>query len=816
MPKGRAAFRLRGPRRSRLLARLVPVTIVAALAGGMLGATFPVTAGASSVNSVYFSGASQAAGVVTTWTVQFSTGGTSSLSAGSTITISFAPGFSMTNPAPVTLASGFGSCAETNSTSGPTITITLANSANQTCAIGPGQPLYVQIGNVTNPGPGSYSGTLFTVYTSHDQTPTSADSPPFYLEPTVTITNGSVGEVSNVTFAAASYAPNATTSWTVGFTPATSLSSGAQIYITFASGFGIPSSVFPGTTSGFGSCSLGSGTGGGTTVDFALGGVNCFIPGGTPLTLQLLGIVNPGAGTYTNTDFQVWTDLDTNPNSPTTSIVIGGTGVVTTTAATAVTSSSATLNGTVNPGGTLQSCKFAYGTSNVLTGATVVAAPSPGNGNVAVAETLPIAGLIANTTYYFQLECSNGNGGIVSFFTGTGVVTTTAATSITPNSATLNGTENSGGVAQTCNFAYGTSGVLAGATIVAAPNPGSGSSAVAESVSVSGLTANTTYYFQLECTNGNGGILSFFTNNTPLPIQIYGTDPIGTSIAISQAEYPTNGSASAVVLARDDFFSDALAGGPLAAALNGPMLLTEGAPISATLDPRTQAEIQRVLPAGGTVYILGGNLAISPTVDSTLRTLGYQVVREAGVNAYATAVDIAQQMGNPSTIFEATGTSYYDALSAVPAAIKQHAAILLTNGNVQAPETAAYLSAHPSDVRYAIGGPLAAAGADPTATAIYGNDLYATSAAVASTFFPSATIFGAATSATFTDALGGGVYMATGGRSGPLLIVDPNTPLPAEILPYLASLTPGAQGYVFGGPLAIAPSVLTALQQAVG
>ncbi len=304
--------------------------------------------------------------------------------------------------------------------------------------------------------------------------------------------------------------------------------------------------------------------------------------------------------------------------------------------------------------------------------------------------------------------------------------------------------------------------------------------------------------------------------STPLPNQIYGTDAIGTSIAISQAEFPTATSAQAVVLARSDFFSDALAGGPLAAAVDGPLLLTEGAPESASLDPRTQAEIQRVLPAGGTVYILGGDLALSPNIDTTLQGLGYTVVREAGADEYATAVDIAEQLGNPTTIFEATGLSFYDALSAVPAAIKEHAAILLTDGSTQAPETATYLAAHPGDTRYAIGGPLAAYGADPTATPIYGQDLFSTSAAVAAQFFPDAAIFGAATASEFPDALGGGVYMATGGRMGALLLVNPTAPLPTEILPYLASLAVGTQGYVFGGPLAVGADVLAALQAAVG
>src|SRR6202035_1224855 len=97
------------------------------------------------------------------------------------------------------------------------------------------------------------------------------------------------------------------------------------------------------------------------------------------------------------------------------------------------------------------------------------------------------------------------------------------------------------------------------------------------------------------------------------------------------------GSAGAVVVARSDFFSDALAGGPLAAANNGPLLITPGGSQS-SLDPRVQAEIQRVLPTGHTVYVLGGVLALGPSIDATLTGLGYNVVRLGGVDEYATAV----------------------------------------------------------------------------------------------------------------------------------------------------------------------------------
>jgi hypothetical protein len=293
--------------------------------------------------------------------------------------------------------------------------------------------------------------------------------------------------------------------------------------------------------------------------------------------------------------------------------------------------------------------------------------------------------------------------------------------------------------------------------------------------------------------------------------RIYGTDAIGTAIAVSMAEFPTPGSAKAVVLTRSDFFSDALAGGPLAAKVGGPLLITPGAPISSSLDPRVLTEIQRVLPAGGTVYILGGDLALSPNIDTALQAQGYVTQRIAGADEYATAVDIAEALGNPTTIFEATGLTFPDALSAVPAAIEDHAAILLTNGASQSLETYVYIVQHPGDTRYAIGGPLAAYGADQGAIPVYGQDLYGTSAAVAGTFFPQATVFGAATGVNFPDALSGGVFMGEPGTVGPMLLVQPSLPLPPSIASYIAGDPQMSNGYLFGGPLAVGDDVQAAL-----
>lgn len=293
-------------------------------------------------------------------------------------------------------------------------------------------------------------------------------------------------------------------------------------------------------------------------------------------------------------------------------------------------------------------------------------------------------------------------------------------------------------------------------------------------------------------------------------VRIYGPDAIDTAIAVSKAAFPAVRTANAVVLARSDFFADALAGGPLAAARGGPLLITPGD--GAALDARVRAEIQRVLPAQRVVYVVGGPIALSAGIDAELAGLGYVVKRVQGVNQFATAVAIADELGNPGIVFEATGLDFADALSAVPAAIQARGAILLTDGTSQAPETAAYLAAHPPGTRYAVGGPLAAAGADPTAIAVYGPDLYDTSAAVATVFFGGAGIFGAATGTNFPDALNGGVFMSTGGRLGPMLLVRPSGSLPPNVRAYLLGHPGLLGGYLFGGPVAVDDGVAALLR----
>jgi putative cell wall-binding protein len=260
------------------------------------------------------------------------------------------------------------------------------------------------------------------------------------------------------------------------------------------------------------------------------------------------------------------------------------------------------------------------------------------------------------------------------------------------------------------------------------------------------------------------------------------------------------------VLARSDDYPDALVGIRFAAAKNAPLLFSNGG----SLNTPTQAEIQRVLPAGGTVYLLGGTAAIPTSVATTLTVLGYAVQRLGGADRFDTALAVAAALGNPATVLLATGTNFPDALAAGPAAAHVDGVVLLTDGAVLPAAVRAYLNAH-RGVVYAVGGPAVAA--DPAATALMGADRYATAVAVAALFIAPNKL-GIASGVTFADALSGGAFLAH--VDGPLLLSSPTT-LPSSTADYLKTvrLTVLAST-LFGGPMALASTVATAVGVALG
>ncbi len=120
-------------------------------------------------------------------------------------------------------------------------------------------------------------------------------------------------------------------------------------------------------------------------------------------------------------------------------------------------------------------------------------------------------------------------------------VTTFAATEITSESATLNGTVNpNGGGVTECRFEYGTT-MLLGSSASCTKLPGSGTSAVEVSARVTGLEENTPYYFRLVARNPGGvssGLEELFT--TPGPPTASIGSPAGSGVYAKGAVVATS------------------------------------------------------------------------------------------------------------------------------------------------------------------------------------------------------------------------------------------------------------------------------------
>jgi MYXO-CTERM domain-containing protein len=204
-----------------------------------------------------------------------------------------------------------------------------------------------------------------------------------------------------------------------------------------------------------------------------------------------------------------------------------GIPTTTTVAATSITAGGATLNGTGNPnGGTAQgwlrystsdpgTCNDSFGT-RVPTSSYV----NLGAGMVSVPFSQSIGGLLPGTKYYFCAIASNsygmGYGAVLNFTTPAQAptVSTSYASSLTRTTGVLNGYGNPGGDATTgwfrfstsspgtCNDSFGTRAPAMGGSAM-----GSGTSNTNFSQPITGLTANTTYYFCALAENSMGKVV---------------------------------------------------------------------------------------------------------------------------------------------------------------------------------------------------------------------------------------------------------------------------------------------------------------------
>jgi hypothetical protein len=193
--------------------------------------------------------------------------------------------------------------------------------------------------------------------------------------------------------------------------------------------------------------------------------------------------------------------------------------VAVTGSATSVTTTSATLNGTVDANGRATTWFFEYGTSTSY--GTKTAEKSAGSGTNATGVAAPVSGLTRGRLYHYRLvatsDAGTSRGADQTFSTTTAPTAVTgAASSIGLTSAKLNGTVTPNGQATSWYFEYGTS--TSYGTKTSAKSAGSGTGSTKVAASLTGLRRTTTYHYRLVATNASGTTLGADrTFSTALP-----------------------------------------------------------------------------------------------------------------------------------------------------------------------------------------------------------------------------------------------------------------------------------------------------------
>ncbi len=174
------------------------------------------------------------------------------------------------------------------------------------------------------------------------------------------------------------------------------------------------------------------------------------------------------------------------------------------TSGTAAGGTSVTITGT----GFTKAAKIAFGTTSitrfsVLSPTSITATSPPESAGVVNVTVTTLAGTSVTST--------------ADQFTYTSLppsATTDEATSVSSDAATLSGSVNPNGSTTTCYFEYGTTSSYGSTT--SPVSVGAGTSAVSKRARLTGLSANTTYDFQLVAKNAggttDGGNLSFTTS----------------------------------------------------------------------------------------------------------------------------------------------------------------------------------------------------------------------------------------------------------------------------------------------------------------
>ena len=328
------------------------------------------------------------------------------------------------------------------------------------------------------------------------------------------------------------------------------------------------------------------------------------------------------------------------------------------------------------------------------------------------------------------------------------------------------------------------------------------------------LYVNGTAYTESNPYSGINSAEPEYENDSADMSRVYGQTRYDTAISIAEelkdemdVEKFDN-----IVIASGTSYPDALSGAYLATVKNAPILLT-----NSSVETKVANYVISNLKSDGTVYILGGTLAVPSTLETKLS--GYNVVRLGGADRYETNLKILEAAGvSGEDVLVCSGKNYPDSLSASGTGMP-----ILLVGDTLTSAQKSYLNTLNSEQYYLIGGNLAVSESIESEIKAYGNgspirvggaNRYATSANVANTFFGSnqETVV-LAYAKNYPDGLSAGPLAAY--LNSPLVLADSSSSNNASAKAYVksAGIT---KSITIGGPSLISDSATRNIMSSSG
>lgn len=265
---------------------------------------------------------------------------------------------------------------------------------------------------------------------------------------------------------------------------------------------------------------------------------------------------------------------------------------------------------------------------------------------------------------------------------------------------------------------------------------------------------------------------------------------LDTSMEIAKQFVKENGKLNNLVIASGENWPDALSGGPLAVAVNSPLIMVP----KGLIGVRVFDFIRDNVNPDATIYILGGPSVVDMNYDDILTINGYKAIKRLyGQDRIDTSVAVANEIATLKPIKGVCivgSSNYVDAVSIASYASKEGLPILITDMDTTKGSVTDFMKNHANTIKdtYIVGGTgVVGSNVEPVVSnaltngsnvkRLWGSDRYDTNGAVGTALRQDPNRLAVVSNDDYISALSGAVYA---GHHNMFLMIVPSDNLLAE------------------------------------